>query len=105
MRVRVKICGLTTAGAVEAAVAAGADAIGLVFAESVRRVNPRQAADLCSAVPPMVMRVFVNSLSAPALSIERFPGEKEAKRRQAEVIDHMPEADDAKSKVIEVFRE
>jgi phosphoribosylanthranilate isomerase len=42
----VKICGMTDAQAVEAALAAGADAIGFVFAPSVRRVTPEQAAQL-----------------------------------------------------------
>jgi phosphoribosylanthranilate isomerase len=36
----VKICGMTTPAAVAAALEAGADAIGFVFAESVRRVTP-----------------------------------------------------------------
>lgn len=42
----VKVCGMTDTRAVEAALAAGADAIGFVFAPSVRRVTPRQAAEL-----------------------------------------------------------
>lgn len=42
----VKICGMTDARAVDAALAAGADAIGFVFADSVRRVTPQQAAEL-----------------------------------------------------------
>jgi len=42
----IKICGMTDARAVEAALAAGADAIGFVFAPSVRRVTPDQAAQL-----------------------------------------------------------
>lgn len=42
----VKICGMNNTQAVAAAVAAGADAIGFVFAPSVRRVTPEQAAEL-----------------------------------------------------------
>ncbi|HNR21881.1 MAG TPA: phosphoribosylanthranilate isomerase [Steroidobacteraceae bacterium] len=44
----VKICGMTTPAAVDAAVAAGADAIGFVFAPSVRRVAPAHAAMLAA---------------------------------------------------------
>ncbi len=46
----VKICGMKDTRAVEAALAAGADAIGFVFANSPRRVTPEQAAEL--ARPP-----------------------------------------------------
>lgn len=55
----VKICGLTTPEAVAAAVGAGADAIGFVFAESPRRVTPARAAELCRDVPGHVVRVAV----------------------------------------------
>jgi phosphoribosylanthranilate isomerase len=55
----VKICGLTTADAVAAAVEAGADAIGFVFAESPRRVAPDEAAKLCDHVPDGIVRVAV----------------------------------------------
>jgi phosphoribosylanthranilate isomerase len=42
----VKICGMTDARAVQAALEAGADAIGFVFAPSVRQVSPQEAAQL-----------------------------------------------------------
>lgn len=42
----VKICGMTTPAAVAAALEAGADAIGFVFASSSRQLTPRQAATL-----------------------------------------------------------
>ena len=38
----VKICGMNSPEAVEAAVAAGADALGFVFAASPREVTPEQ---------------------------------------------------------------
>jgi phosphoribosylanthranilate isomerase len=44
----IKICGMTTPAAVSAALAAGADAIGFVFAESVRRITPELAAKLAT---------------------------------------------------------
>jgi phosphoribosylanthranilate isomerase len=42
----VKICGMTDERAVDAALAAGADAIGFVFAKSPREVAPARAAEL-----------------------------------------------------------
>jgi phosphoribosylanthranilate isomerase len=59
MRVRVKICGVTSAAAVDAAVDAGADAIGLVLAPSPRRLGLDVAARLAARVPPFVARVAV----------------------------------------------
>lgn len=59
MRVFVKICGLRTPEMVHAAVEAGADAVGFVFAESPRRVTADEAAALSAGVPPGVLRVAV----------------------------------------------
>lgn len=59
MRIFVKICGVTTVEALEAAVAAGADALGFVFAPSPRWLAPEDAADLAELVPPGIVRVAV----------------------------------------------
>jgi phosphoribosylanthranilate isomerase len=57
-RTRVKICGLSSEAGVEAAVSAGADAIGLVFFEpSPRNVAIAHAAELRRGVPPFVATV------------------------------------------------
>lgn len=58
-RVWVKICGLTTREAVEAAADAGADAIGFVFAPSKRQVTPARAAELAKHAPREITRVAV----------------------------------------------
>lgn len=59
MRVRVKICGVTTAAGAIAAARAGADAVGFVFADSPRRIEAGRAAELSRDLPPFVARVAV----------------------------------------------
>lgn len=63
-RTRIKICGLTREEDVDAAVAAGADAVGFVmYAPSPRSVSAERAAELASRLPPFVTPVllFVNA--------------------------------------------
>ncbi|MDZ7645362.1 MAG: phosphoribosylanthranilate isomerase [Woeseiaceae bacterium] len=55
----IKICGLKDRVAIDAAIAAGADAIGFVFADSIRRVTPAEAAALAAGMPSHVRRVAV----------------------------------------------
>lgn len=55
----IKICGLTTADAVKAAIDAGANAVGFVFAPSKRQVTIEQALALARDVPKHVARVAV----------------------------------------------
>lgn len=69
MKRLVKICGLRDAAGVDAAVAAGADALGFVFAESVRRISPGEAASLSARVPRGVLRVAV--MRQPAAELWR----------------------------------
>ena len=62
-RTRIKICGLTREQDVDAAVTAGADAVGFVlYAKSPRCVTPARAAELAARLPPFVSAVllFVN---------------------------------------------
>jgi len=56
-RVKVKICGLTLAEDVSAAVEHGADAIGFVFTASPRRISVATARRLVGYVPEGVLRV------------------------------------------------
>jgi phosphoribosylanthranilate isomerase len=63
-RTRIKICGLTREADVDTAVAAGADAIGLVlYPKSPRAVTLARAAELARRLPPFVTPValFVNA--------------------------------------------
>lgn len=56
----VKVCGMTTAEGVDAAVAAGADAVGFVFfPRSKRYVSPERAAQLAARVPRHILKVAV----------------------------------------------
>lgn len=66
-RTRIKICGLTREVDVDAAVEAGADAIGFVlYPKSARHVSTARAAELARRLPPFVMPValLVNASEA-----------------------------------------
>jgi phosphoribosylanthranilate isomerase len=76
-RTRIKICGLTREADVQAAVEAGADAIGLVlYPRSPRHVSVERAAELARLLPPFVTPVclFVDpGVDEVARAIERVP--------------------------------
>ncbi|HEX7080918.1 MAG TPA: phosphoribosylanthranilate isomerase [Gammaproteobacteria bacterium] len=55
----VKICGITSAAAADAAAEAGADAVGFVLAPSPRQVTVAQARELGARLPRGVLRVAV----------------------------------------------
>lgn len=66
-RTRIKICGFTREADVDAACAAGADAIGLnLYPKSPRAVTPARARELAARMPPFVTPVllFVNATPA-----------------------------------------
>lgn len=69
MAIMIKICGITRREDAEAAVEAGASAIGFVFyPESPRYVAPQHAAELGAGLPILKVGVFVNETAA---SVER----------------------------------
>jgi phosphoribosylanthranilate isomerase len=87
MRTRVKICGLTRAEDARTAVAAGADALGLVFyPPSPRAVTPQQARAVIAGLPPFVTLVglFVDAergyiaqvLEAVRIDLLQFHGDE-----------------------------
>ena len=89
MKTRIKICGLTREEDVDAAVAAGADALGFVFyPPSPRYVSPRRAAELARRIPPFVdvVGLFVNespeavhaACMALPISLLQFHGDEDA---------------------------
>ena len=94
MRTRTKICGITRVEDAQAAVAVGADAIGLVFyANSPRYVGIERAAEIIASLPPFVAAVglFVNAdpaevravLGAVRLDLLQFHGDESAQYCQS----------------------
>lgn len=91
MSVAAKICGLSSEGAIAAAIEGGAAYIGFVFyPPSPRAVSPTRAAALCEALPAAVRRVglFVDAgddaigtaLDAAPLDILQFHGSESPDR-------------------------
>jgi phosphoribosylanthranilate isomerase len=89
-RTRIKICGITRAMDLDAALRAGVDAVGFVFyPPSPRALSLQAAADLVRRVPPFVTRVglFVNAepasvrqtLAAAPIDLLQFHGEEDAR--------------------------
>ncbi len=66
-----KVCGITSLKDARMAGDAGADAVGLVFAESPRRVNVEEAREIAAALPDGVLKVgvFVNEEPAEVLRV------------------------------------
>jgi phosphoribosylanthranilate isomerase len=74
--VKVKVCGITNPDDARVAADAGADAIGLIFAESPRRISVERAREIAAALPEDVLRVgvFVDAEPGEVLRIAREVG-------------------------------
>jgi len=73
---KVKICGIKNLSDAKLAVDYGADAIGFVFAESIRNVSKEKARAIVQKLPPFVTTVglFVNDTAENIEAICRFCG-------------------------------
>lgn len=73
---RIKICGITNLEDALLASESGADALGFVFAESPRRVEPAEAKNIINHLPPFIARVgvFVNEKPEVVEEIAAFCG-------------------------------
>lgn len=76
-RTRIKVCGMRELAEVAGVVAAGVDAIGLIFAEqSPRYIDPERAREIVASLPPFVdaVGVFVDQQAATVNEIVRYCG-------------------------------
>ncbi len=71
-----KVCGITTPKDGSFAAESGADAIGLVFAESPRRISVEEAREITATLPDGILKVgvFVDAEPAEVLRIAREVG-------------------------------
>ena len=129
-RTRIKICGITSPEDAHLAVAAGADAIGLVFfAPSPRNVAIARALEIARGVPPLVSRValFVNPepqfvrsvLAAVPIELLQFHGDEPAAfcrsfarpylkvvrvRPGLDLVKYLADYDDAQGWLLDTYR-
>lgn len=74
--IKIKICGIKTKEEAAVAVAAGADALGFVFALSPRQVTAEKVGEIIKNLPPFLstVGVFVNEEKEKVLDIARKTG-------------------------------
>jgi phosphoribosylanthranilate isomerase len=99
----IKICGITRVEDGKAAAEAGVDAIGLVFAESPRRVSETQARLIVRDLPTHVLRIGVFVDEAPA-EIARLVAAAELDRVQLHGFEDPMVRELAGTRVLRAFR-
>lgn len=85
----VKICGITNEEDALLSVALGADAIGFVFAASVRQIAPQKVYDITRRIPPEIMTVgvFRDELPQRVVEVTQAAGLKAAQLHGHETLD------------------
>jgi phosphoribosylanthranilate isomerase len=93
----VKICGTTCLEDALLAVRAGADALGFIFAESPRQIEPAQAAEIIAQLPDRVEKVgvFVNPSLAYVERVARQTGITRAQLYGNEEVELLSQAAEA----------
>jgi phosphoribosylanthranilate isomerase len=104
--VKVKVCGIKELEDARVAADAGADAIGLVFAESPRRVSVERAREISAVLPEGVLRVgvFVDEEPEEVLRIAREVGLDYAQLHGDEGTETVAEIRDGGLGVIKALR-
>jgi len=100
----VKVCGLSSAEGVAAALEAGVDAIGFVFAPSVRRVTPAVAAQLAAPARGRALCVAV-TLHPSAAEVEEILDVFSPDLLQTDLADAETLSPRARARLLPVLRE
>ncbi len=90
-RTRIKVCGMTQLSQAKAAVEAGVDALGFIFAsKSPRNIDPENARKIIATLPPFVdaVGVFVNEDQEVVEEIVNFCGLTVIQLHGSESVDY-----------------
>lgn len=89
----VKVCGTTNLHDAQLAVAAGADALGFIFAPSPRRIEMADAAEIIAQLPNGIEKigVFVNETPAHVADVAQQVGLSGVQLHGDETAEQMPE--------------
>lgn len=100
------MCGITNVGDAHAAAEYGADAIGLVFAKSSRKIGVEEAREVAGAVPEGVLKVgvFVNEEPGEVLRVAEAVGLDYVQLHGDESPETVTELRDRGVKVIKALR-